>query len=450
MRAAFIAVQNNKQVAVLVPTTLLAQQHYETFSDRFADWPVKIEVLSRFKTKEEQTHIIEKLNQGKIDILIGTHKLLQSNIRFSNLGLLVVDEEHRFGVQQKEHLKSLRSDVDILTLTATPIPRTLNMSVAGMRDLSVIATPPEKRLSIKTFVVEKDKTILRDAIMRELLRGGQVFFLHNEVFSIEAMAEEIRTLVPEARVGVGHGQLHERTLEKIMYDFYHQRFNVLVCTTIIETGIDIPSANTILIHHADRFGLAQLHQLRGRVGRSHHQAYAYLLIRDKKALTPDALKRLEAISVLEDLGIGFTLATHDLEIRGAGEFLGQEQSGNIQAVGFSLYNELLERAVKALKSGNPVDLTKPFEKEIEIDMALPALIPEDYLPDVQERLQWYKRFSNGKTLEELEELQVEMVDRYGSLPLQTQYLLKITQLKLLGIPLGVQKIETHSQGGRIL
>lgn len=450
IRAAFVAVQNNLQVGVLVPTTLLAQQHYETFCDRFADWAVNIEVLSRFKTKNEQTITLEKLSQKKVDILIGTHKLLQTDVKFSNLGLLIIDEEHRFGVQQKEHLKSLRSEVDILTLTATPIPRTLNMSIAGMRDLSIIATPPEKRLAIKTFVVEKNNGIMREAILREILRGGQVFFLHNKVEDIEKITEELRTLIPEARVGIGHGQMHERELERVMYDFYHQRFNLLVCTTIIETGIDIPSANTIIINKADRFGLAQLHQLRGRVGRSHHQAYAYLMVDDKKALTTDAEKRLEAISLLEDLGIGFALATQDLEIRGAGELLGQEQSGNIQAIGFSLYNDLLARAVSALKRGESFDFTKPFEQSIEVDLMLATLIPEDYLPDVHERLQLYKRIANAKNDEQLDDLQAEMIDRFGLLPIPTQQLFSTTRLKLLAEPLGIQKIEAGPQGGRLL
>ncbi len=450
IRASFIAVQNNKQVAMLVPTTLLAQQHHETFCDRFADWPVNIEVLSRFKTKKEQTEIVAQLNNQKIDILIGTHKLLQSDVKFSNLGLLIIDEEHRFGVRQKEHLKSLRSEVDILTLTATPIPRTLNMSISGMRDLSIIATPPEKRLSIKTFVIERNNGIIREAIMREILRGGQVFFLHNAVDSIERMAESIQALVPEARVGIGHGQMRERELEHVMYDFYHQRFNVLVCTTIIETGIDIPSANTILINKADRFGLAQLHQLRGRVGRSHHQAYSYLMVESKKALTRDAQKRLDAISLLDDLGIGFTLATHDLEIRGAGELLGQGQSGNIHAIGYALYSDLLERAVNALKSGEEIDLNKPLTQGIEIDLKLSTLIPEDYLPDVHERLQLYKRIADCGNEEQLNDLQAEMIDRFGLLPTATKQLFAITALKLKAEPMGIQKIDANLKGGRIM
>ncbi|HEX2548696.1 MAG TPA: transcription-repair coupling factor, partial [Gammaproteobacteria bacterium] len=351
MRAAFIAVQNNKQVAVLVPTTLLAEQHWQTFKDRFADWPIQIEMISRFKTAKEQKKVIENLEQGKIDIVIGTHKLLQTDIQFKSLGLLIIDEEHRFGVHQKERLKTLRYNVDILALTATPIPRTLNMAFAGIRDLSLIATPPKQRLSVKTFVHEYDTTLVKEALSREIMRGGQVYYLHNDVATIEKAAREIEKIMPEARVVIAHGQMHERELEQVMGDFYHRRFNVLVCTTIIESGIDIPSANTIIIHRADKFGLAQLHQLRGRVGRSHHQAYAYLFIPSRKNLTPDAEKRLDAISTYKDLGIGFTLATHDLEIRGAGELLGKSQSGNMQEIGFTLYMDLLSRSVEALKSG---------------------------------------------------------------------------------------------------
>jgi transcription-repair coupling factor (superfamily II helicase) len=351
MRAAFMAVQSGKQVVILVPTTLLAQQHYENFKDRFAEWPVNIESLSRFQTTKQQQQIIQQLEEGKVDIIIGTHKLLQERVRFNKLGLLIIDEEHRFGVNQKEKLKTLRSEVDILTLTATPIPRTLNMAVSGLRELSIIATPPAKRLSVKTFVHERSGSLIREAILREILRGGQVYFLHNSVDTIEYTAEEIQKLIPEARVHVAHGQMRERELERIMSDFYHQRFNVLICTTIIETGIDIPTANTIIIDRADKFGLAQLHQLRGRVGRSHHQAYAYLMTQPEKKPTKDAEKRLDAIAAFDDLGLGFTLATHDLEIRGAGELLGDNQSGNIQAIGFTLYMEMLEKAVESIKSG---------------------------------------------------------------------------------------------------
>ena len=449
MRAAFLAVQDGKQVAVLVPTTLLAQQHYQSFKDRFADWPVNIEVVSRFRSAQEQKIILEKVNLGTVDILIGTHKLIQKDIKFNNLGLLIIDEEHRFGVQQKEKLKALRSEVDILTLTATPIPRTLNMAMSGLRELSIIATPPARRLSIKTFVRERQNPLIREAIMRELLRGGQVYFLHNEVQTIEKVANEIMALVPEARVGIAHGQLPERALEKVMADFYHNRFNVLVCTTIIETGIDVPTANTIIMDRADKFGLAQLHQLRGRVGRSHHQAYAYLMTPNKKSMTTDAIKRLDAISSLEDLGAGFTLATHDLEIRGAGELLGEEQSGNMQAIGFSLYMELLERAVAALKSGKEPSLTKPLHQGAEIDLQITALIPENYLPDVHTRLIFYKRIANAKDEEALRDLQVEMIDRFGLLPLAAKNLFQITELKLKSKPIGIRKIEASVQGGRI-
>ena len=386
MRAAFIAVNNNKQVAILTPTTLLTQQHYQNFKDRFAAWPVNIAMLSRFVSAKEQQKIIEQLKTGKTDIVIGTHKLLQKNIAFKNLGLLIIDEEHRFGVHQKEKIKSLRAQIDILTLTATPIPRTLNMSFSGIRDLSIIATPPEKRLSVKTFVQESNPQIIREAIMREIMRGGQVYFLYNKVKDIQIKADELAKLIPEAKISIAHGQMPERTLEHVMMDFYHRRFNVLVCTTIIESGIDIPSANTIIVNRADKFGLAQLYQLRGRVGRSHHQAYAYLFIPSKKIITKDAKKRLLAIEASKELGVGFTLATHDLEIRGTGELLGEEQSGHMQAIGFNLYLEMLERAVKSLKTGKHFDLDKPFEVGIEINLQTSALIPENYIPNVHTRL----------------------------------------------------------------
>ena len=449
MRAAFVAVQDGKQVAVLVPTTLLAQQHYQNFKDRFAEWPVNIEVVSRFRSAKEQKEVMEKVKEGKVDILIGTHRLIQKDVQFKNLGLVVIDEEHRFGVQQKEKLKAMRAEVDILTLTATPIPRTLNMAFSGLREFSIIATPPARRLSIRTFVRERNKSLIREAILRELLRGGQVYFLHNEVQSIERISEEIVGLAPEARVGVAHGQMRERELEKIMADFYHQRFNVLVCTTIIETGIDIPTANTIIIDRADKFGLAQLHQLRGRVGRSHHQAYAYLMTPPKKQMTSDAVKRLDAIASLEDLGAGFTLATHDLEIRGAGELLGEGQSGNIQSIGFSLYMELLEHAVDALKSGKEPHLAKPLRSGAEIDLRITALIPSDYIPDVHTRLIFYKRISNAKDTNALQELQAEMIDRFGLLPEVTKNLFKLTELKQQAQALGIRKIDASSVGGRI-
>lgn len=449
MRAAFIAVHSGKQVAVLVPTTLLAQQHYNSFRDRFADWPVKVEVMSRFKTAKEVDEAISRLASGDIDIVIGTHKLLQDEVRFKNLGLVIIDEEHRFGVRQKEQLKALRSEVDILTLTATPIPRTLNMAVSGMRDLSIIATPPARRLSVRTFVMEANKPTIREALLRELLRGGQVYYLHNDVKTIEKCAAELAELVPEARIGIGHGQMRERDLEQVMSDFYHKRFNVLVASTIIETGIDVPSANTIIIERADKFGLAQLHQLRGRVGRSHHQAYAYLLTPPRRQMTEDAQKRLEAIANAQDLGAGFVLATHDLEIRGAGELLGEGQSGQIQAVGFTLYMEMLERAVKAIQKGEQPNLEQPLGGGPEINLRVPALIPEDYLPDVHARLILYKRIANAADEEALKELQVEMIDRFGLLPEPTRNLMRLTLLKLQADRLGIRKVDAGPQGGRI-
>ena len=450
MRATFLAVESNKQVIILVPTTLLAQQHYQNFSDRFAEWPVQIEMISRFRSAAEQKKIQERLKLGAIDILIGTHKLLNKELVFPRLGLLIIDEEHRFGVQQKERLKSLRSEVDILSLTATPIPRTLHMAFSGLRELSIIATPPARRLSIKTFVQMRNTSLMREAILRELLRGGQVYFLHNQVQTIEKITRELEVLVPEARIQIAHGQLRERELECIMADFYHQRFNVLVCTTIIETGIDIPSANTIIIDRADKFGLAQLHQLRGRVGRSHHQAYAYLMTPPKNLMTADAIKRLDALSALEDLGAGFTLATHDLEIRGAGELLGEQQSGNMHSIGFSLYMELLEQTVKALKSGKmPTIADIASERGTEIDLQVSALIPEPYLPDVHTRLVLYKRIASAKNNEELEALQVEMIDRFGLLSRPIKNLFEVTALKLLAQQLGIKKINAGEQGGLI-
>ncbi len=449
MRAAFIAVHSGRQVAVLVPTTLLAQQHYNSFRDRFADWPVKVEVMSRFKSTKEIQAAVDQLAEGKVDILIGTHKLLQDDVKFTNLGLVIIDEEHRFGVRQKEQLKALRSEVDILTLTATPIPRTLNMAVAGMRDLSIIATPPARRLSVRTFVMEANKPTIKEALLRELLRGGQVYYLHNDVKTIEKCAADLAELVPEARIGIGHGQMRERELEQVMGDFYHKRFNVLVASTIIETGIDVPSANTIIIERADKFGLAQLHQLRGRVGRSHHQAYAYLLTPPRKQMTPDAEKRLEAIANAQDLGAGFVLATHDLEIRGAGELLGDGQSGQIQAVGFTLYMEMLERAVKAIQKGEQPNLDQPLGGGPEINLRVPALIPEDYLPDVHARLILYKRIANAADEDGLNELQVEMIDRFGLLPEPAKHLIRLTLLKLQAEKLGITKIDAGPQGGRI-
>jgi len=449
LRAAFMAVHNGAQVAVLVPTTLLAQQHYESFKDRFADWPVSIEVLSRFRSGSEQERVLERLAAGKVDILVGTHKLLAESVKYQNLGLVIIDEEHRFGVRQKEQLKSLRAQVDILTLTATPIPRTLNMAMAGMRDLSIIATPPARRLSVKTFVRQRDHALIKEALQREILRGGQVYFLHNDVKSIEKAAAELQEMLPELRVGVGHGQMRERDLEQVMSDFYHKRHNVLVCSTIIETGIDVPNANTIIIERADKFGLAQLHQLRGRVGRSHHQAYAYLLTPEHNQLTPDAEKRLEAISLAEDLGAGFTLATHDLEIRGAGELLGEEQSGQMHTIGFTLYMEMLERAVKAIKSGKTPNIEQPLDQGAEINLRLPALIPDAYLPDVQARLILYKRIANAADEEALRELQVEMIDRFGLLPDSVKHLFRVTAMKQRAQALGIRKVEAGPNGGKL-
>ncbi|MCP4699849.1 MAG: transcription-repair coupling factor [Gammaproteobacteria bacterium] len=450
MRAAFVAVYDGAQTAILVPTTLLAQQHYETFQDRFADWPVRIEQLSRFRTGKQQTQILKALREGQVDIIIGTHKLIQNNIKFKHLGLVVIDEEHRFGVRQKERFKLLRAEVDILTLTATPIPRSLNMSLAELRDLSVIATPPSRRLAIKTFVKEWDNPTLAEALLREIKRGGQVYFLHNQIESIARIAREVEALAPEARVKIAHGQMPERELERVMQDFYHRRFNILVCTTIIENGIDVPSANTIIINRADKLGLAQLYQLRGRVGRSHHRAYAYLITPHRKAMTEDAVKRLDAISALEELGVGFTLATHDLEIRGAGELLGDEQSGHMQQIGYSLYTDLLGRAVEALKAGRQPELDRPLEHGAEIDLQVPALLPEDYLPDVHTRLILYKRIAGAPDQNALDEIQTEMIDRFGLLPEAAKVLFKITGLKLKAARLGMRKIELGPEGGRIL
>ena len=449
MRAAFLAVQAGKQVAILVPTTLLAEQHLQSFQDRFADWPVKIESISRFKSRKEQDAVIETLANGRTDIVIGTHALIQDQVRFHDLGLLIIDEEHRFGVRQKERIKSLRANVDVLAMTATPIPRTLNLSMTGLRDLSIIATPPARRLSIKTFIRPKDLAVVKEAIQRELLRGGQVYYLHNEVKDIEQCADELKQLVPEARVLVGHGQMREKELEQVMSDFYHQRANILVCTTIIETGIDIPNANTIIMDRADKFGLAQIHQLRGRVGRSHHQAYAYLLIPEKSRMTRDAEQRLEAIAGAEDLGAGFILATHDMEIRGAGELLGESQTGNMTAIGFGLYMDMLDRAVKAFKDGKQINLEAPIEDSTEIKLHLPALIPEPYLPDVHMRLVLYKRIANAADTQALRALQVEMIDRFGLLPDPLKNLFRVTELKLQAERLGITKIDFGPRGGKI-
>ncbi len=450
LRAAFVAATAGKQVAVLVPTTLLAQQHYQNFRDRFADWPVRVEVISRFKSKKEVDAALAKLRDGQIDVMIGTHRLLQPDVKFKQLGLVIVDEEHRFGVRQKEALKKLRAEVDLLTLTATPIPRTLNMSMSGLRDLSIIATPPEHRLAVKTFVAAYDPALVREAFQRELARGGQVYFLHNEVDTIERTARDLQELIPDARMRIAHGQMPERELEQVMLDFYRQRFNVLVCTTIIESGIDVPSANTIVINRADRFGLAQLHQLRGRVGRSHHRAYAYLIIPDRRAMTADAEKRLDAIASLDELGAGFTLATHDLEIRGAGELLGEEQSGQIEEIGFSLYSELLERAVTALKNGEVPDFDLTSDHEAEVELHIPALIPDDYIADVHTRLTLYKRIASARDADALRELQVEMIDRFGLLPEPVKNLFAVTAVKLGANALGVRKFDLGDKGGRIV
>lgn len=449
MRAAFLAVQNNKQVAVLVPTTLLAQQHYESFKDRFADWPIRIEVLSRFGSNKTHLKITEDLANGKVDIVIGTHKILQESIQFKNLGLMIVDEEHRFGVRDKERIKAMRADVDMLTLTATPIPRTLNMAFSGMRDLSIIATPPARRLAVKTFVQEHTSESIKEAILRELLRGGQVYFLHNEVDSIERAAASIRELVPEARVAVAHGQMRERELEQVMQQFYHKEYNVLVCSTIIETGIDVPNANTILIERADKLGLAQLHQLRGRVGRSHHQAYAYLLVPSIKGLKGDAEKRLDAIQRASNLGAGFMLATEDLEIRGAGELLGEQQSGSMHAIGYSLYMEMLEKATKAIQKGKTPNFDAPLSLTAEINLHMPALIPDEYLGDVHQRLMFYKRISNTDSQEKLDNIRMELIDRFGVPPQPVKQLFAVHQLRLKAEQLGITKVDISANGGHI-
>ncbi len=449
MRATFVAANAGKQVAIIAPTTLLVQQHAKNFKDRFADWPFKIASLSRFKTPKETRETLAEMASGKVDIVVGTHKLLQKDIVFKDLGLVIIDEEHRFGVRHKEQLKKMRANVDLLTLTATPIPRTLNMSLAGLRDLSIIATPPTQRHSIKTFVNEWDKALIQEACARELARGGQIYFLHNEVKTIQKMTDDLAAILPDTKIRFAHGQMPEKELEAIMSDFYHQRFQILVATTIIESGIDVPTANTIIINRADKLGLAQLHQIRGRVGRSHHKAYAYLIIPSKKTITADAKKRLEAIESLEDLGVGFTLASHDLEIRGAGELLGDDQSGQIQEIGFSMYNDLLERAVKALKAGKLPELDKS-ETRTTVDLGVPSLIPDDYLPDVHNRLIMYKRIASAKNAEALRDLRVEMIDRFGLLPKPVNNLFETTDLKQIAQKLGILKLDMSDEGGRIL
>jgi transcription-repair coupling factor (superfamily II helicase) len=446
LRAAFMAVMGGYQVAVLVPTTLLAEQHFNNFSDRFSQWPVKLAELSRFRTAKEQTTALKALADGTIDIVIGTHRLIQKDVKFARLGLVILDEEHRFGVRQKEQLKALRAEVDVLTLTATPIPRTLAMSLEGIRDFSVIATAPQKRLAIKTFVQPFSGGLIREAVLRELKRGGQVYFLHNEVSTIEAMRERLEKLLPEARIRVGHGQMSERELEQAVRDFYQQRYDILLCTTIIETGIDIPTANTILINRADKFGLAQLHQLRGRVGRSHHQAFAYLLVDEDRTLTPQAKKRLEAIQLMEELGSGFHLAHHDLEIRGAGEVLGEKQSGEILEVGFSLYNDMLASAVASLKGGREPDMSQPLGVVSEINLHTPALLPDDYCPDVHERLVLYKRLASCQTLDALTAMQEELVDRFGALPDPARALLAVHRLRMATRAYGIVKLDVSGEG----
>ena len=450
MRAAFVAANAGKQVAMIAPTTLLVQQHTQNFKDRFADWPFEIASLSRFGTTKSTKETLAGLASGKINIVIGTHKLIQGTVEFKDLGLVIVDEEHRFGVRHKEQLKKMRANVDMLTMTATPIPRTLNMSLSGLRDLSIIATPPAARHAIKTFINEWDTNTIQEACARELSRGGQVYFLHNEVKSIAKIADDLRGMLPDAKIRYAHGQMPERELEEIMKDFYHQRFQILVATTIIESGIDVPSANTILINRADKLGLAQLHQLRGRVGRSHHKAYAYLIVPNRKNLTPDAKKRLEALESLEELGVGFTLASHDLEIRGAGELLGSDQSGQIQEIGFTMYNDLLERAVKALKAGKLPELDFNNSKRTTVDLGVPALIPDDYLPDVHNRLILYKRIASAEDGESLKELRIEMIDRFGMLPEATLNLFESTRLKQIAQELGILKLELAAEGGRIV
>jgi transcription-repair coupling factor (superfamily II helicase) len=445
LRAAFVAVLGGKQVAILAPTTLLAEQHAQTFADRFADWPVKIAELSRFRSTREVNQAIKGMADGTLDIVIGTHKLLSDDIKFARLGLVIIDEEHRFGVRQKEALKALRAEVDVLTLTATPIPRTLGMALEGLRDFSVIATAPQKRLAIKTFVRSESEGVIREACLRELKRGGQVYFLHNEVETIENRKAMLGALLPEARIGVAHGQMHERDLEKVMRDFVAQRFNILLCTTIIETGIDVPSANTIVMHRADKFGLAQLHQLRGRVGRSHHQAYAYLLVNDVQGLTKLAQRRLDAIQQMEELGSGFYLAMHDLEIRGAGEVLGESQSGEMIEVGFQMYSDMLNEAVRSLKNGKEPDLAAPLSSTTEINLHVPALLPNEFCGDVHERLSLYKRLANCSTQEAVDDLQEELIDRFGKLPDPARALIETHRLRIAAKPLGIVKIDAHAE-----
>jgi transcription-repair coupling factor (superfamily II helicase) len=441
LRAAFVAVTGGKQVAILAPTTLLAEQHFQTLKDRFSKWPVKVAEVSRFRSGKEVTEALKGLADGTVDIVVGTHKLLSESTKFKNLGLLVIDEEHRFGVRHKEAMKAMRAEVDVLTLTATPIPRTLGMALEGIRDLSVIATAPQRRLAIKTFVRNEGVGVIREAVLRELKRGGQVYFLHNEVDTIENRRQKLEELLPEARIAVAHGQMPERDLEKVMRDFVAQRYNILLCSTIIETGIDVPTANTIVISRADKFGLAQLHQLRGRVGRSHHQAYAYLMVPEIDGLTKQASQRLDAIQQMEELGSGFYLAMHDLEIRGAGEVLGENQSGNMLEIGFQLYNEMLNEAVRCLKAGKEPDLLSPLSAATDINLHAPALLPNDYCGDVHLRLSFYKKLATAKTTDQIDSLLEEIVDRFGKLPPQAQTLMDVHRLRVLSVPYGVVKVD---------
>jgi transcription-repair coupling factor (superfamily II helicase) len=456
LRAAFMAIAGNKQVVILVPTTLLAQQHYNQFADRFADWPVRVELFSRFRSSKDLDSAIKGIADGTVDIAIGTHKLLQKDIKFDNLGLMIIDEEHRFGVRQKEALKKLRSQVDILTLTATPIPRTLNFALSGLREISVIATPPKSRLSVKTFVREWSDSLIQEAITREIRRGGQVYFLHNDVQTMEKVQAQLADLVPEARIQIAHGQLPKRELEGIMREFYHQHFNVLLCSTIIESGIDVPTANTIIINKADRFGLAQLHQIRGRVGRSHHQAYAYLIAPPLAALTDDAQKRLTAIESLDTLGAGFALASQDLEIRGAGELLGESQSGTIDQVGYSLYSRYLEQAIESIKAKkrakhgtNELNISLKPSVNTEINLNIPSRFPDEFIPDVPIRLTMYKRISGAANADDLKELKIETIDRFGLLPDAAQNLFQIAEVKLIAGRIGITEIEVGPKGGRL-
>ncbi|MEY4419445.1 MAG: transcription-repair coupling factor, partial [Pseudomonadota bacterium] len=441
LRAAFVAVTGGKQVAFLAPTTLLAEQHYQTLVDRFSKWPIKIAEMSRFRSAKEITAAAKGLAEGQIDIVVGTHKLLSESVKFKDLGLLIIDEEHRFGVRHKEAMKAMRAEVDVLTLTATPIPRTLGMALEGLRDLSVIATAPQRRLAIKTFVRNEGNGVIREAVLRELKRGGQCYFLHNDVATIENRRAQLEELLPEARIAIAHGQMPERELERVMRDFVAQRYNLLLCSTIIETGIDVPSANTIIMSRADKFGLAQLHQLRGRVGRSHHQAYAYLMVPDTQGLTKQASQRLDAIQQMEELGSGFYLAMHDLEIRGAGEVLGESQSGNMLEVGFQLYNEMLSEAVRALKNGEEPDLLSPLSATTEINLHAPALLPDDYCGDVHLRLSFYKKLATAKTADQLDHLLEEIVDRFGKLPVQAQTLIDVHRLRVQARSYGVTKVD---------